>query len=72
MKFNQVKYITAASPEELETAVNVCLRQDNRWLVHQALNVFDKPDVQEDRVWVQTLIRYVDEEDLELDNRRDI
>ncbi len=72
MKFNQVKYITAATPEELGVAVNACMRQDNRWTLNGAVNVYDKPDVAEAVVWVQTLLRYVDEKDLDVDNRSDI
>lgn len=55
----QVKYVTAQSPAELEAEVNECLEKDNRWALQGDVNVFDKPNVAEDRVWVQTLVRYV-------------
>lgn len=63
----QIKYVTAASPAELEDIVNDCLEKDSRWALQGDINVFDKPDVLEDRVWVQTLVRYVglDERDNE-------
>lgn len=72
MNIKQVKYITAATPQDLETAVNLCLQQDNRWDLVGSLNVYDKPNVVEDRVWVQTLIRYVPDTQLLTEQRSDM
>ena len=72
MNLTQVKYVTAGTPAELETAVNLCLAQDNRWKLEGGVNVFDKPDVAEPVVWVQTLLRYVDEKELNKDTRAEL
>ena len=72
MNIKQVKYITAGTPAELEAAVNLCMQQDNRWDIVGAVNVYDKPNVVEERVWVQTLMRYIPEQQLLEEDRPDM
>lgn len=70
MKILQVKYLTASDPQTLEYVVNDCLLKENRWKIEGSINVFDKPNVAENRIWVQTLVRYVDKEELSEEDRK--
>lgn len=72
MNVKQIRYVTAATPAALQLAVNECFNQDNRWDVVGPVNVYDKPDVAEDRVWVQTIIRYISQDELLLEERSDM
>lgn len=59
-KTQQVKYIHASTPDEVETLVNEFLltNANQGWQVNGGIDVFDKPDVTEDRVWLQALYRW--------------
>jgi hypothetical protein len=58
----QVKYISGATVEEVELFVNnfMMSHRHQNWCIEGPIGVFDKAEIADDVLWVQTLYRWVD------------